>query len=142
VFISSDSAEAVRELALDQTKFNIFFDADEKRYNNANHKFLMKNPELAAQETQTAIRNIYMLSQCTKLIGQSNAHFATLAAGGVIVNNSASDFGELIKPGLTPTNWKSRLFYRAYRLARTIAKLALPRLTLKHIKRGTHKAIG
>lgn len=140
VFVSSDSADAVSELDLDPTKFNIFFDESELRYNNANHKFLMKNPDLASQETKTAIRNIYMLSKCTKLVGQSNAHFASLAAGGIIVNNAAPDFGLLIEPTLAPTSWKSRLAYRTYQTVRHIAKAAFPKLTLRHVKRGKRKA--
>lgn len=141
IFISSDSPSAIDELNLDGSRFNIFFDTKERRYNNANHKFLMKNQALAAQETRTAIRNIYMLGHCTKLVGQSNAHFATLAAGLVIVNNDASDFGVLIEPTFTPESWKAQLTYGIYRSARSIAKMLLPGFTLRHTKRGTGKTI-
>lgn len=122
ILISSDSAEAVDKLHLDRNRFNIFFDDQEKRYNNANHKFLMKHRELACQETMTAIRNIYMLGHCTKVVGQTNAHFARLAAGQIMINAYGADFGVLLEPNLMPRKWTDRLTYGVYRGVRTIAK--------------------
>jgi hypothetical protein len=132
VFISSDSPDAVKELNLDPSRFQIFFDHDEKRYNNANHKFLMRNRHLAKQETVTAIRNIYTLARCTAVVGQSNAHFAHLAAGSIAARNEDAEYGLLIEPATVPENWAKRQLYRARQKLRSAAKLLLPRHTLKH----------
>jgi hypothetical protein len=136
VFISSDSSNAVRELALDETRFKIYFDAKEKRYNNANHKFLMAHRELAPQETFTAIKNIYMLSCCTQIVGQTNAHFASLAAGQLYVTRMDPEFGVLIDPMLAPKNWSMRLLNSIYRYSRKVGKRMLPLYLLKSKQRG------
>jgi hypothetical protein len=126
VFISSDSPNAIRELALDETLFNIHFDVNERRYNNANHKFLMAHRELASQETFSAIKNIFMLSCCTQIVGQTNAHFAHLAAGRLYVTRMDPDFGVLIDPMLAPKNLSMRLLNSIYRYSRNVGKRILP----------------
>jgi hypothetical protein len=135
VFISSDSPNAMRELALDETLFNIHFDVNERRYNNANHKFLIAHRELAPQETFSAIKNIYMLSCCTQIVGQTNAHFASLAAGRLYATRMDPDFGVLIDPMLAPKNWSMRLLNSIYRYSRSVGKRILPLYFLKSKQR-------
>ena len=128
VFVSSDSPNALKELMLDSKRFSILFDDKEVRYNNANHKFLMRHREFAQQETLTAIRNIYALAKCTMVVGQTNAHFARLAAACIMVTTPGLDFGELIEPASAPMRWHNRQLYRAYRTARGVAKAVANRL--------------
>ena len=57
VFLASDSPDAAEEIDL-PPGVALIFDRGEKRYNNANHKMLFQNPELAQQETLTAVKNL------------------------------------------------------------------------------------
>lgn len=79
LFLASDSPDAADEIDL-PPGVTLIFDRAEKRYNNANHKMLFQNPELAQQETLTAVKNLALLSACGGIIGQDNAHFPLLAA--------------------------------------------------------------
>src|SRR6202042_2653128 len=47
VFLASDSPQAAAEIDL-PPGVKLIFDRDEKRYNNANHKMLFCNPDLAS----------------------------------------------------------------------------------------------
>jgi hypothetical protein len=125
IFIASDSPRALFELQLDARRYNIHFDTEEKRYNNANHKFLSNRPDLSHQETLSAIKNIYMLGQCDRVVGQSNAHFALLAAGRISARTNATDFGRLIEPAMLPNKRVPRLIYQTYRATRSMAKTML-----------------
>lgn len=82
VFLASDSPDAAEEIDL-PPGVALIFDRGEKRYNNANHKMLFQNPELAQQETLTAVKNLTLLSACGGVVGQDNAHFPLLAASVV-----------------------------------------------------------
>lgn len=136
IFVSSDSPNAIRELSLDADRYETIFDADEKRYNNANHRFLMKYPSLARQETSTAIRNIYMLASCDRVVGQSNAHFATLAAGSIAARSFVVDYGRLLAPEAAPAKLLNRIVYAGYRGARLVAKKIFFMRTLRNSKHG------
>jgi hypothetical protein len=56
IFLASDMPKASKEIDLPRG-VRLIFDSDEKRYNNANHKMLFRNPDLAWQETLTAAKN-------------------------------------------------------------------------------------
>jgi len=134
VFVASDSPYAVNDLALSGDVV-VVFDGDEIRYNNANHKFLMKNRGLSKQETLTAIKNIMLLSGGVRVVGQDNAHFATLASSVICLKNGGDDYGRLI-PGQLLFEKKS--VYLRYKLKEAIKKLVkriLPGLTLRNRKR-------
>ena len=79
LFLASDSPNAMKEICL-PSGVTLIFDETEKRYNNANHKMLFHNPELAQQETFTALKNLILLSSCGGIVGQDNAHFPVLAS--------------------------------------------------------------
>ncbi|PKB19291.1 hypothetical protein B0I00_1522 [Novosphingobium kunmingense] len=82
LFLASDSPDAAAEIEC-PPGVALIFDRDEQRFNNANHKMLVDNPALAEQETRSAYKNIALLSACGGIVGQDNAHFATLAAGAI-----------------------------------------------------------
>ncbi|MBV9064607.1 MAG: hypothetical protein JO004_02420 [Methylobacteriaceae bacterium] len=135
LFISSDSPKALSELGLQGADYDAFFDTEEKRYNNANHKFLMKNREYAPAETFTAIKNIYMLAHCQKVVGQTNAHFGSLAAGQILARSASVDYGELLAPELPSKASGAGLAYAGYQGLRAVARRLLPSRTLQHLRR-------
>jgi Alpha-(1,6)-fucosyltransferase N- and catalytic domains len=77
VFVSSDDPEVFAGLP-GQDRVQYIYDDEEPRYNNANHRMLRERPELARQETFTALKIYDLLSHCDVLVGQ-NAHLTTLA---------------------------------------------------------------
>lgn len=79
IYLASDSPDAPSEIEAPRG-VKLIFDSEEKRYNNANHKMLFRNPDLARQETFTAVKTLALLSACGGIVGQDNAHFATLAS--------------------------------------------------------------
>lgn len=135
VFLASDSARAVEEIELPRG-VRLIFDQEEQRYNNANHKMLFRNPELARQETFTAAKNFFLLSACGGLVGQDNAHFATLAAALVRDRNPEPErvallhgqIAELESPML-------RRYFALKRQARALARACVPeQLRMKLLK--------
>ncbi len=68
VFVTTDSPEFLRQLPRD-SGITFIYDEREKRYNNCNVVMVRKNPELRKQETMTAIKNVYLLSECDYIVG-------------------------------------------------------------------------
>lgn len=134
VFACSDDPEIFRQLRA-PAGTEIVHDAEEKRYNNANHKLVMKNSHLAAQETKTAVKNIYLLGACGGIVGQSNAQFARLAAAQIALRSQGLFSGTLIdaNSGLTKSRW-ARISHAAKKSLRSIARTVLPGLTLRAVK--------
>lgn len=88
VFVTSDDPGVFADLPK-QDKIEYLYDKEEPRYNNANHILIRDTPELARQETLTALKIYDILSYCDVLIGQNNAHLTLLAAA----RNSARTMG-------------------------------------------------
>lgn len=131
VFLASDSPRAPEEIQI-PAGVALIFDREENRYNNANHKMLMSNPALTAEETLTAYKNIALLSACGGIIGQDNAHFATLAAAVIAERRGDRETVSLID------GWHAekasvaiRLYFSAKRWARRRVRSVLPWLTVR-----------
>lgn len=135
LFVSSDSPEVFREIAVPMGK-ELVYDETEQRFNNANHRLLLKRPELSQQETQTAVKNIFLLGKCGAIVGQTNAHFSSLAAAQIVYRNGGREFGTLI-PGdyVMQRSATARLLQVFKNEIRATARFALPWLTLRHSKR-------
>jgi hypothetical protein len=127
VFVATDSEKAVRDLKLPQG-VRLLFDRDETRHNNANHKMLLAYPEMAAEETYVAFKNFRLLCECGGIVGQDNAHFATMAASYIFHRDSSAERIHLIDPnqGTRAAVLMSRLKWRF----RTIVKATIPRSAL------------
>lgn len=79
VFVTSDSSKTIKELPQDMG-FEYIYDYEEKRYNNAMHRFLRQRPELVKQETLTAAKILELLGSCSFVVGQENTHFSVFGA--------------------------------------------------------------
>lgn len=131
VFVATDDPEVIREIVLPRN-VELMFDSEERRYNNANHKFLMANPALAREETLTAIKNISLLGACGAVIGQTNAHFATLAAAQIYAR-TGHNRSTLIDGQVALSNSAGlRVLYRFQSFARAFAKKLFPQLTIRN----------
>ncbi len=75
VFVTTDSEKSIRQLPKD-SGLTFIYDDREERYDNLNVEMVKKMPELRKQETMTAIKNIYLLSDCDYIIG-IYGHFFT-----------------------------------------------------------------
>jgi hypothetical protein len=136
VFVATDDARALRDLRL-PPGVCLLFDQDEIRYNNANHKMLLATPAMASQETYVAFKNFRLLCECGGIVGQDNAHFATLAASYVFNRDSNAERIRLIDP-----NHGSRVILLLSRLKwhfRTIVKAIVPRSILVRLDRIIHR---
>ena len=82
VFLNSDSIDAIHEIGkiLNQHKIEYFYDEDEIRYNGENWKMVLDNPDLKIQETTSAIKVIYTMSECFHIIGANNVQFPKLSS--------------------------------------------------------------
>lgn len=135
LFLASDSPNATKEISL-PPGVALIFDATEKRYNNANHKMLFQNPELAQQETFTALKNLVLLSSCGGIIGQDNAHFPVIAAriiarrqpppGRIVLLNGR--FAEMRTPIVGR-------YYQIKRMVRAFIRKFLPQRWLRKVSR-------
>lgn len=128
VFLASDSPDAWREIQC-PPGVRLIFDSEEQRYNNANHKMLINTPDLADQETRVAFKNIALLSACGGVIGQNNAHFASLAAATIVARDGHAQRTHLIDGRIAEK--KSRLlavYFRAKKGARAILRRIFPQL--------------
>jgi hypothetical protein len=98
VFVTSDSDETIQELLRIDSDFEFIYDDMEPRYNNANHAYLRRNPDLAKQETQTAIKILELIASADRIVGPDNAHLTTL---GVAINSArlASTQNRYLIPG-------------------------------------------
>ena len=132
VFVATDSADALSDLKLPPGVV-LLFDREEIRYNNANHKMLFANPEMSSQETYVAFKNFRLLCECGGIVGQNNAHFATLAASYIFNRDSKSERIDLIDPNRAP---KITLFTQWLKLGvRSIVKSVFPRTILARLDR-------
>lgn len=131
VFVASDSPTALQELKLHDTGLQIIFDEKEQRLNNANHKFLAKNPSQRKSETLTALKNLYTLSRADAVVGQDNAHFATLAAGSIALRNQNLKFGTLLNGHILLEKPGWRAYYKIRSFTRRSAKVLFPQLSIK-----------
>lgn len=89
VFVTSDDPGVFPNLP-NQGQIEYIYDDEEPRYNNANHEMIAAQPELAAQETLTALKIYDLLSCCDVIVGQNNAHLTNLA----ICRNEAEKLGQ------------------------------------------------
>jgi hypothetical protein len=133
VFLATDDPDVYgRLLSKAKANYEIIYDASEPRYNNANHRLLMKRPELADIETRTAIKNIMILAKCHMVLGQTNAHFASLAASMICARRCTADYGYLI-PGdhaLRTSPIRKALFWIG-KQPRKFAKMLLPSYSVR-----------
>lgn len=138
VYVASDSPDAVRELDLSSAGLKVFFDGDERRLNNANHRYLMANQEESVLETETAIKNIYLLAGAQGLVGQSNAHFATLAASMISARDpDLTEKSIIIIPGdFLMRKASYRVIYQLRAKVRAIGKIVMPWMTIKSKSQG------
>ena len=126
VFVTSDSDKTFEELPRD-LGLDFIHDPDEKRYDNANHLFLMSRPELQRQETLTAVKILELLSACDGVVGQDNAHFAKLAAARIVARTQTCDRHRLVRGDYAATfsgapirSWPKVLFYEKPRRSRAV----------------------
>lgn len=131
LFLASDSPEAPHEIEC-PSGVRLIFDDREKRYNNANHKMLMASPQLAEQETRVAFKNIHLLSACGGVIGQDNAHFATLAAASIYARTGTPDRTFLIDGRIAERRSAlTRLVFAANRRFRALGRRLFPFMTIQ-----------
>mgnify|MGYP003637335219 CR=1 FL=1 len=100
VFLTSDSLSALLEVKelLKEEGFNCFFDEEEHRYDNANHRMVQGNPTLKVQESLTGTKIIYFMSKAQHILGQKNTHFTQLAAMLQAYRTQSIDGFTLITP--------------------------------------------
>lgn len=129
IFLASDSPLALAEIhAPDGVP--VIFDDQELRYNNANHKMLMGNSELIDQETKTAFKNIYLLSKCGGVVGQDNAHFASISASALKATGVNEDRVFLIPGNIAEIrSARIRFWFRLNKIIRGIGRSIFPFLT-------------
>lgn len=129
LFLASDSPSAADEIVC-PAGVRLIFDTAEQRYNNANHKMLISSPGLARQETRSAYKNIFLLAQCGGIIGQHNAHFATLAAASIYARDGRTERCDLIDGQMSEQRAPIlALYFRAKKGARALGRMLLPWLT-------------
>ncbi|MBS3848544.1 hypothetical protein KD146_07495 [Devosia sp. BSSL-BM10] len=122
VYLASDTASAPHDISLPMG-VDLIFDEEEVRYNNANHKMLMRRPELAKQETLSAYKNIAMLSLCGGVIGQSNAHFARIAGSAICFRTGRTDRVDLIDGWIAEKRSPAlRAYYSGFRTVRNLGR--------------------
>ena len=110
----------------------LIFDVGEPRHNNANHKMLIDSPQLAQQETEIAFKNIALLSRCGGLIGQTNAHFATLAASSIVARTGRCDRIKLIDVHIAEKRSRNIFIYFSIkRKIRALLRRIFPWLTAR-----------
>ncbi|MGY4330320.1 ribosomal protein S9 [Bradyrhizobium sp. LB7.2] len=135
IFVASDDPQADSVIEM-PPGVRMIFDRDEKRYNNANHKMLMSNPAIAAQETYVAYKNLRLLAQCGGIVGQDNAHFATIAASHVLYRHGDRDRIVLLNGNVAKEHSHLvRAHYLVKLKARELAKNILPRGVVSFINR-------
>lgn len=135
IFACSDSPSVFDEIIV-PPGIVLVYDKDEKRYNNANHRFLMRNPDMAEQETSTAIKNIFLLGRCGAIIGQTNAHFVEIAAAQICYRKSGEDYGILIDGHYALKRSRIlRIYHTMKSAAREVVRRIFPSVTLRYTKR-------
>ena len=99
VFISSDSAEAMQEMKTRLSGYDVFWDEDEKRYDNANWSMVQQNPKMRRDETMTGAKIIDLFGSCGYVIGQENTQFAKLGGSLCCARTGNKDCMTLIEYG-------------------------------------------
>lgn len=136
VFVATDSPDALSDVKLPPGVV-LLFDREEVRHNNANHKMLFANPEMSPLETYTAFKNFRLLCACGGIVGQDNAHFATLAASYILNRDSAAERIHLIDPRAAS---RATLFVHRLKWGfRSIVKKVFPREILSRVDRISHR---
>lgn len=128
IYLASDNENVVNEIK-PPDGVSIIFDTTEQRYNNANHRMLIENPALAQQETLSATKNIYILASCGGVVGQDNAHFATLSGTALLADGTPPERIALIDGRLVEKRSPMvRAAFTAKRQLREVAKALFPGL--------------
>lgn len=139
VFVATDDPNVISELELPQG-VGLVYDSNEVRYNNANHKMLRANPEMAAEETYVAFKNFRLLCECGGIVGQDNTHFATLARSYMLNRGGDGRNTFLIDGNIAQRNL---LFLRALfflkKNFRSFVKMVIPRRVLSWVDRVIHR---
>ena len=99
VFISSDSRDAMEEMKTRLGGYDVFWDENEKRYDNANWSMVQKNPEMRRDETMTGAKIIDLFGSCGYVIGQENTQFAKLGGSLCCARTGNKDCMTLIEYG-------------------------------------------
>ncbi|MCH7627832.1 hypothetical protein [Novosphingobium sp.] len=129
LFLASDSPAAPQEIVC-PPGVELIFDTEEQRFNNANHKMLMERPDLVEQETLVAFKNIHLLARCGGVVGQDNAHFATIAAASILARGTAPARVALISGRIAEENSAAlAALFRMKKLVRAIGRRLLPGMT-------------
>ncbi|MDQ2082039.1 hypothetical protein RA307_17765 [Xanthobacteraceae bacterium Astr-EGSB] len=139
LFVASDSQTTIDTLRR-PPGLELIYDSSEMRYDNANHKMLMSNRDLAEQETLTAFKNICLLGSCGAIVGQDNAHFATIAAASIYCRMQDRERISLIDGRYAEKNsGPLRALFAAKRYARIGVKKVLPWMTVEQKRPRTKK---
>ena len=131
LFLASDSPNAADEIIC-PPGVQLIFDVSEPRHNNANHKMLLNAPELVKQETRVAFKNIKLLASCGGIVGQDNAHFATLAASSILSRTGRVEGIKLLNGRIAERN--SQLvfvYYAVKRRLRAVARRIFPQFSIQ-----------
>ena len=79
VFIATDSPETIKQLPKD-SGITFIYDDEEKRHDTSNSLMLLNNPDMKKIETMTAVKNIYLLSDCDYIVGSYGTSFIKFAS--------------------------------------------------------------
>ena len=139
VFLASDDPHASTYLSVPKG-VRLIFDEKESRYNNANHKMLLANRDMAADETYVAFKNLRLLASCGGLVGQTNAHFATIASSFILQRDGRMERVLLIDGQLAERqSWLIGAAYGFKRKTRSLVKRMTPDRVLRHLDRMRHR---
>ena len=138
VYVTSDSDKTFAELPRD-AGLDYVYDHEEKRYDNANHLFLLRHPELQKQETLTAVKILELLSDCNYVVGQDNAHLPKLAAARIAARTHECTRHRFVPGNYAVTfagaplrNWPKLLLYEKPRRSRAVAWLLQASAPVRH----------
>ncbi|MDT4743659.1 hypothetical protein [Bradyrhizobium sp. WYCCWR 12699] len=138
IFVASDDPQADSAIVAPMG-VDVIFDRAEKRYNNANHKMLMANPTIAAQETYVAFKNLQLLASCGGIVGQDNAHFAAIAGSHILYRDGHPDRIILLDGNIARKESSMiKLQYFIKLRARAMARQLLPAQVVRVINRMTN----
>ena len=102
----------------------------------------MANPELAAGETYVAFKNLRLLAACGGIVGQDNAHFATIAANYIFQRDSNPERIVLLDGRIAESqSARLRLLYGAKRGIRNLAKQVIPQPVLRLLNTSMHRQL-
>jgi Alpha-(1,6)-fucosyltransferase N- and catalytic domains len=146
VFVTSDDPEVFDKLPA-KDRIEYVYDREEPRYNNAVHAMLHDHPELAWQETMTALKIFDLLSSSNLIVGQSNAHLTLLAIARNMARTRRMDNHRLTPGEYTmsfstaePRDWGHVAAFKALRIRSGFRRLLrrckrIPRRTMELFSR-------